>query len=190
MNLAKMKFRLKSEAPLLMHNGQLADPFNYFAKEMKKISGKRGKTEADYEALSHLEFLGGLYLNKAEEPVIPGQCVEAMLKNAAKAQKMGKVFDSAVFCEGDFPLKYKGPKAPEKLWADSNFRLVCGVVIAGRRIMRTRPIFDKWELDVEVSYIPEMLNEDQLVQAMDRAGMVVGLGDHRPRYGRFTAKKI
>lgn len=190
MQLRKLKFKLTSEAPLLLHNGSLADPFNYYAKEMKKISGKRGKTEAEYEALGRLEFLGGLYLNLKEEVVIPGRCVEAMLKNAAKAQKLGKVFDSSVFCEEDFPLIYKGPKKPEKLWEAGTFRDVQGVVVDRKRIMRTRPRFDEWALDIEIAYLEEMVNEQNVVEATRRAGMVVGLGDCRPRYGRFSAKKV
>jgi hypothetical protein len=50
--MQKSKFRLTSESPLLLHNGQTADPSNRFSKEMKKISGKRGKTDADFEQLS------------------------------------------------------------------------------------------------------------------------------------------
>jgi hypothetical protein len=35
-------------APLLMHNGQTADPLNKYAKMLKSVSGKRKKTEADH----------------------------------------------------------------------------------------------------------------------------------------------
>ena len=190
MNLATAKYRLTGEAPLKMHNGQLADPFNFYAKEMKKISSKRGKTEADYMVMAHLEFLGGLYLDKKNEVIIPGNVVEAMLKKGATAQKLGKVFSSAVFCEKDSLLEYKGPREPEKLWEDVSFRDSSGVRIGPSRIMRMRPIFDKWAVEVEVMFIPEMVNEDQLDQTIDRAGLIVGLCDHRPRYGRFTVKKL
>ena len=41
---------------LIMHNGQTADPLNPFSKAMKEISGKRKKTDTDYEAMANIEF--------------------------------------------------------------------------------------------------------------------------------------
>lgn len=49
---------------MLMHNGQLADPSNEWARAIKEISGKRAKTAADYEEMARLEWLGSLYLNQ------------------------------------------------------------------------------------------------------------------------------
>lgn len=191
MQLRKMKFKLTGEAPLLLHNGELANPFSYYAREMKKISGRRGKTESEYAALARLEFLGGLYLNDKDQVVMPGKCIEAMLVKSAKAQKLGVAFKSSVFCEEDAPLIFKdSKKKPEQLWEMEEYRDTQGVVVDRKRIMRTRPCFDSWALEVEIAYIEEMINESQIVEAMKRAGVVVGLGDNRPRFGRFSAKKI
>jgi hypothetical protein len=50
-----LRFKLISVAPLLCHNGQLADPLNDIARQMKKISSKREKTDTDLEELARLE---------------------------------------------------------------------------------------------------------------------------------------
>ena len=47
-----LRFKFISVAPLLCHNGQLADPLNDLVRQMKKISGKREKTDADLEELA------------------------------------------------------------------------------------------------------------------------------------------
>jgi hypothetical protein len=49
---------------------------------MKRVSGKRAKTDADFEELARLEFLGGLYLHNGE-PCLPGEVIEAALVEAA-----------------------------------------------------------------------------------------------------------
>ena len=46
---------------LLCHNGELADPLNNFAKEMKKVSAVRKKTDEHHLKMQELEWFGGLY---------------------------------------------------------------------------------------------------------------------------------
>jgi len=93
---------------LLLHNGELANPLNPIVKEMKKISGKRSKTEADYEELARLEFQGGLYMGQ-DGPVIPATCIEAMLINGAKKSKEGPKAKVGIFVTKNARLEYDGP---------------------------------------------------------------------------------
>jgi len=75
-----------------MHNGQLADPSNWYSRAIKAISGKRGKTEADYQEMARLEWMGSLYLAQGV-PCIPGYVLEATLigrGGAARKEKMGR----------------------------------------------------------------------------------------------------
>ena len=85
----KYACQITGVAPLILHNGHLADPLNYYAKEMKKISGKRHKTEADLEELARLEWHGSLYVSEGQV-VIPGEMIEAHLVGAAKKLKKGQ----------------------------------------------------------------------------------------------------
>ena len=182
----KLSFHLKSAVPLLMHRGGLADPMDPVAREMKKISGKRGKTEADLVQLARLEWFGGLYVDEDNRPCIPGDVVEATLVVAARKIKRGKQAEAGIMCNGNFPLVYDGPQKLEELYEDARFRFTKGVKVQRNRVMRTRPRFNEWEATILVEYDPELLNPDEVAQIFKRAGDEVGFCDWRPKFGRFV----
>lgn len=182
-------YRIIGQSPLIMHNGQTADPLNVFAKQMKQITSKRDRTDADLEHLAKLEFMAGLYVEEGR-PVIPGVVIEAALVQAARKSRSGPQAKAGLFCEGNFLLEYEGPTDPEALWADAGFRLMAGVRVGQSRIMRTRPRFDDWAAEVEVRYQPDLLNPAGVDRFMEVAGSVIGIGDWRPRFGRFDAMVI
>ena len=190
MKIQKIKYRLTSESPLLMHNGLLADPLSKWSKELKKITSKRQKVDSDIVEMARLEFYGSLYVDEKENPIIPSELIEASIINGAKAEKLGKLFKSSVFVNGHSLMEYDGPKSPDKLWEDENFRLVVGVKIGQARIMRTRPKFNKWKCITEVSFIDESVQEEMIDRAIIKAGILVGIGDWRPKFGRFSVEKL
>ena len=187
-----LKFKLTGTSPLLMHNGELANPLNKYSKAIKQISGKRHKTEADHEEMGHLEFLGGLYL-KNGEPCVPGFVFEGTIigkGGAAKKESKGPQAKAGMFVPDDYPLKYKGPRSPEKLWEEKDFVNQVMVRVGMAKILRTRPIFNEWSTVVEIVYNPDILNEVDIVRWVNVAGNEVGLMDRRPRYGRFTVELL
>jgi hypothetical protein len=189
MTYKTVQFQIEGVAPLLMHNGQLADPMNKFAKALKKVSSKKKKTDEDYEELARHEFMGGLYVNEEGHPVIPGEVLEATISSGAKNTKKGKVAKSAIIVDGNFPVIYEGPKTAEKLFEDDNFRHVCGVKVGQARVMRTRPKFNKWAVKFTVHYLPDVLDEREIATFVEDAGRIYGLCDGRPRFGRFNVVK-
>ena len=184
-----LKYQLTGVAPLLMHNARLSDPLDEFSKEMKKIHSKMKKTEADYEELARLEFLGGLYTEK-DHPVITGEMVEGMLVESAKKVREGKLFRAAVYSEGCFPLEYEGPKTSDELWKNERFQLRRSVGIKGNRVIRTRPMFSDWHVDITVVYVHGEVEPGKIDLALERASNLIGLGDWRPKYGRFSVRKL
>jgi hypothetical protein len=89
-----------------MHNGRLCDPTYDITKKMKVISGKRDKTEADFEQMARLEFMGSLYVYN-KKLIIPTEVFEATLVAGAKKTKSGKIAQAALVCSGNgFPLVY------------------------------------------------------------------------------------
>src|SRR3990167_9259985 len=121
--MRNVTLKLSSTTPLLLHNVQMANPMNPISREMKKISGKRGKTDADLIELARLEFVGGMYTNSDGAPAIPGKVILGSLRNGARKLKKGKSVESGVFVRGPFALQYDGPKTVEELWNDESFRL-------------------------------------------------------------------
>lgn len=184
----KVRISIVGAAPLLCHNIRLSDPLDPIAQEMKSFSKKRVKTEDDLFQLARLEFLGGLYVADGIGPYLPGANVEKSIVEGARVTKQGKQVERGLFVtDNEVPLIYHGPRSPEALWADENFRSRMSVKVGQARVMRTRPIFHEWALDVDAQVDPGLLAVDTLQSIVTDAGAMVGLGDYRPRYGRFTA---
>jgi hypothetical protein len=189
MKYERLKFHLAGVSALLMHNGRLADPLEPIARQMRQVSAKRKKTEADHEELGRLEFLGGLYLDDGE-PCIPGELIEAAFVNAAKKMRRGAEAKIGIIADANFKLIYDGPRDPQKLWADKRFRFRCGVRIKNSRIIRTRPIFRDWACEIFVDFQPNQLNRADVDEMAKTAGAIVGIGDGRPKFGRFAVATI
>jgi hypothetical protein len=189
MNVKSLSYKIVGTVPLVMHNGRLANPLDSFAQAIKEVSGKRNKTEADYEEMARLEWLGGLYLLDGK-PCVPGYVVEATLIKAARKQRKGKQAEAGLFVMKDFPLEYDGSRDPRELCENEAFHLCVPVRIKGNRIMRTRPIFQEWAVTVEVEINLNLVNEKDLDLWMETAGSEIGFMDWRPKYGRFTATRL
>ena len=85
------------------------------------------------------------------------------------------------------PIAYTGPRDVDGLWKDENFRHLASAKVGMQRIMRCRPIFKDWRAQADGVLDPNILDFAELSQIAETAGMLVGLGDWRPRYGRFVA---
>jgi hypothetical protein len=53
--------------------------------------------------------------------------------------------------------------------------------------MRTRPIFRRWNLEATAHFDPDVLNLRDIEEVAADAGKLVGIGDWRPKHGRFSA---
>lgn len=182
-------FSIQGISGLMLHNGQLADPLNDFAKKLKEVSGKRKKTDADHAEMARIEWHGGLYLDEKKRPCIPGENIEALLVAAGKKQRLGEMFKAGVLSDGTWMIEHDGPKTIEALWEDKRFRDRRGVSVGTATIMRTRPIFRNWKLNFSIQFLPELLNESQIRDAVVTAGRIIGLGDFKPKFGRFEVVK-
>lgn len=176
---------------MLMHNGQLADPLNEYAKALKEVTSKRKKSDADHEESARREFQGGLYFDEKAGPYIPDLVLVSMLVEGAKKRKLGKAFTATVSVVDEVnPLLYQGPRTRESLWNDRSFVDRRGAVVGTSRIMRTRPKFTDWSLRFQVSLLKSELNAADIEAALTDAGLYVGLGDHRPAFGKFMLRSF
>ena len=184
--LVKKKYTIKGVSPLMCHNGQLANPFNPIVKEMKKISGKRKKTDDDLNELADLEWMGGLYVNDDGIPCIPSSLLKATLINSAKKSRLGRQFTAGLFISDNPIIEHKdNERSVEDLKQDPKFRDQRMVKVQTSKILRTRPVFPEWKLTFEVAYMPDQIDERDLDEAVERAGYIIGIGDYRPEFGRF-----
>ena len=117
--------RIEGASPLLMHNGQLANPLNEWTMKIKEITSKHHskKTDADGIELRRLEFHGGLYYDEEKKaPMIPDVFIEGTIRDAARDKKKGPTINAGLSVYPDkIPLIYKGTKDRVALYKDGNF---------------------------------------------------------------------
>ena len=180
-----LRFKITGVSPFLMHNGQLADPLNPHSRSIAEVTGKRKKTDADHVEVGRREFFGSLYL-QGGEPCIPAEMLEAALIKGAMKEKRGPQAKAGLLVEHNCRLEYDGPHDPQALWDDHRFRLRVGVKVGQSKIMRTRPRFDDWVSEIEVKFLPSLLNGREVKGFLITVGEQIGIGDWRPRFGRFS----
>lgn len=185
-----VRLTLTGSTPLVMHNVQLADKENHWAKLIAQITGKRKKTPADDFEVGHLEFLGSLYWESDIGLHIPTWNIIACFGQAATVFRLGKAVFQAVAPTTDrVPLIYEGPRDPEKLWERPEFRFRKSVGVQRAKVTRVRPIFRKWALELDLALEESVLDPEDFSRVVTLAGRSQGLLDARKLgYGRFTAE--
>ena len=180
-----IKLKITGARPLLMHADVFADPLNPLTKAHKVLTGKRKKTDDDYEAIAKSEWRGGMYFADDIGPYIPGVMLEAAMISGGKLSKLGaQLKRSAEILNDRCRLEYEGPRKIEALWS-KGFYDARSVKVSTSRLMRYRPIFKIWATEVEVAYDPESIDRADIVKCLKDAGQYCGIGDYRPKFGRF-----
>ena len=200
-----IKAKIKGIAPLLTHNGWLVDPRNVFTKEIDAAqkSLKKNRSDAAFEALANCEWLGGLYtktpikfvrennqvdVTEDAEICVTGDMIcRSIIKSAGR--KEVTAFKAGVIVDGMFSLTVGGKVAKVKtLFKNPAHYFTVAAKIGQSKIMRTRPRFDDWSANIEVAYIAELVSKRDVQDALVRSGSIVGIGDWRPRFGRFAVE--
>lgn len=181
--------KVTGTSPLLMHNPRMVDPEFELNREIKALTAKRKKTDDDLKNVERLEWYGGLY---EENGVVvqPTSKLRKCIVNTAKISKQGKSIERALSFETlNVPLVYDGPRKIDEIFKEPRFHSRLSVGISGKRVMRVRPSFFPWAMDVAGVFIEDAgLNFEDLVRIVDLAGIVEGIGDNRVNgYGRFNA---
>ena len=187
--LKSMNVSFVSDAPILLHNSQLANPMNEFAKQLKEITVAKKKTEDHYEKAGKVEWFGSLYLNDEKRIIIPSEMIEACLTDGAKKSRLGKAFKSSVFVYESPLLQFEDMNCDvESLFEMGKYADTRIVVLNRNRIPRTRPIFMSWSIDFTIHFDSEVIKQSEIVAAANIAGVQSGMGDYRPKFGRFKAE--
>lgn len=187
-----LKVVITGAAPLLLHNGRLSDQLDPIVKQLKSAAKSTNKgTEDGQEEISRLEFIGSLYWNDTLGAYIPGANFERAIRDGSAGVQKGlkKKFSAAVQVLDDAKLVYPGKYAtPDALFKAGTFVHRVRAKVQMSAVSRTRPVFQKWSATFSVDYLPEVVDRQTLVAAIEYAGRLEGIGDWRPRYGRFTAE--
>jgi hypothetical protein len=202
MAIRKANVVLNGTTDILLHNGQTADPRNQYAKAMKMISGKRKKTDADLDQLAKVEWFAGLYLGKLPDgsvtTVLPSHVLESAFIAGAKKSKRGVQTKSGLFVDSQAVLNFEGkPEGQldetalkdslDALYEAGQHHLTVGVKVSTSKVMRTRPKFSGWSAECQIEFDDAVMTFADVQEVIEDAGRLVGVGDWRPKFGRFAS---
>lgn len=164
--------RIQGVAPILFHRleeGVLEGPSKGNMSHDERIAEAMRLSYSD----AH-----GLY-------VPPGNFKRCLLDGSTKAKiKEGKAsatpyFQATVFVQGNL---YFGKDSPDFIHEETGRR----PPKTGGRIIVRRPALDTgWELPFSLVVVDDRRKQQDIRRALEEAGLLVGLCDHRPEYGRF-----
>lgn len=174
-------------APLMQHRFAIPDLENVNPGGTKNTGSK------DYSQ----EWKDYLYTKNGEVCQPASHIERSMIKAATDFKIQGKrgrsykdLFSAAVFVEPD--MISHGIPIPETLDADGDKQIyldVRPVVIQRNRVIRLRPTLKAgWRLNFNIQVIDDQLPSNILQDVLTLAGRGVGLGDYRPRFGRFSVE--
>lgn len=167
----KYEVHVKGIAPLL---------FNRFPDE-ENLDGKSKRSAGNPSKDEQVER--SLYYTKDKKVFQPAaHFVGAMIKAAANFKLQGRKTFREVAQGGIFVEPEQIIHENQKYTTD--WRSV--VIKATRgRIMKGRARMDEWQLKFTISCIDPRATDKDIKEIIEYAGMYVGIGDYRPRYGRF-----
>jgi len=188
-----IRFHVEGTTPLMLNNPQCINPMHPLAKELKKLTSKRSKTDEDQMEILHLRFLASPYLNSKGQYIIPAQMIAKSIEAGAKEFKLGAKFQRSVIVLGDALLKFADNGCtPEELYANHNEKYVDvrAVGVMKAKVITARMIVPEWSFDSELSFDETQLNDSEVWSALNAAGLRYGIGTYRACYGRYKATEI
>ena len=169
--------KIEGVSPLLMHSPS--------GLGVKKTA--RGVIPSPEE-----EAENALYRDGGGNIVVPARCIEGCLVKAGSAKTapgQGKKTYKNFILAGVQVVPEEVPLISDPFIIDKR-----RCVIMRQGIIRCRPRFDHWSLEFDLRVIDAYLlghGQDQNIkQIIVDGGMLVGLLDFRPRFGRFEVKEF
>lgn len=170
-----VKVKIVGIAPLLMNKFKMEKPDETKAKRRDE----QYSPETDAENALYKDEKIGVYA--------PSTWLEASLRETAKEFKgRGKASLKATILSSVFIEPEKIP-LHKKTYDEIDIR---PVVIQRNRVAKGRPRFNSWELEFSIKFDEKRVRKDTLKQILDEAGATKGIGDYRPKFGRFKVEKF
>jgi hypothetical protein len=177
--MKKIETTIEGISPLLMHKYPMKDT------DAKSKAKNQKQTEDDVESYLYLD-----HNKKLAQPSI--HLISSLKKAGAKYQIPGQgkltyknlMGSGAVIIDPDMI-----PHIHQKWEIDRR-----PVVVQRSRIVRSRPVLNKWKLEFAIEYDDEEIAVETLKELLDFAGRRVGIGDFRPEkggsFGRFIVARF
>ena len=177
----RMTFGIRGTSPLIMH--QWSEKAKREMRD-KQQEGKKTKTREKRDPAK--EAIAATYTTKSGQIGIPGMAFKSALVTAAH-KDIGiekTLVRKALFLITDDPDKVLPIEGSKPTVREDMVR-----VGMGSADLRYRPEFVKWTCLVELEVDSELLQRDDVLALVDRAGFGVGICEWRPEkggeFGRF-----
>lgn len=172
--MKKIRVKISGVSPLLLHSAA------------GMLTKEEGTTKKDNQYIPEEDAAKANYFDATIGCYVPSSHVEACMREAAKNFKQGKsnyktTIISSVFCEQDrIPLN-------KQTWDEIDRRVV---VVQRNRIVRSRPRYNDWALEFILQYDEARITPKVLQNILTEGGAIKGIGDHRPKFGRFKIEEF
>ena len=179
-----VKFLITGLSPLLQNNPSEFIGANDAVGEL--TAGKKKYDDEEEARLRTYKDPDGAYCHPCEA------FTKAMVK-AVAGKKFGKMFATStikgsVFIVEPYALILDGNGKPATKYTIDRRP----VVIGKARVLRCRPCWSTWRIDLALEIDTAILLPAQVEESLALAGRIIGIGDYRPEkgggFGRFTVK--
>lgn len=167
--MQKVRVKIRGVAPMLQNRY----PMEAESEEKAKRRDEKFDPKEDAEK--------ALYRNK-DGCFVPSSWIEAALRDTAKEFKgkgrsslKGTILSSVFVEPEEIPLGKKTYDEIDRRPA----------VIQRQRIVKSRPRFNSWEIEFTINFDEERVRKEVLKEILVEAGKSKGIGDYRPKFGRF-----
>lgn len=181
----RMTFQIRGTSPLIMHKWS-----EKAKQEMRDKQQKGKKTKARDLRVPEEEAKAATYVTRDGHIGIPGMAFKSALIGAAH-KDIGiekTLVRKALFLVCEDPDKILPIDCDEPEVREDFVR-----VGQGSTDLRYRPCFERWSCKIELEVDSGLLQEQDILSLVDRAGFGVGICEWRPEkngeYGRFEIDK-
>ena len=171
--MREIEVTIRGVAPLLQHKMSLEEEAQLSSKTKKSTGQHKGDDPETF-----LYKVKGTICQPAEH------ILQAIIKRLGGYKIQGK--GKKTYLEmGKGSLNIVPDMIPHKIqdWEPDSRTVV--IKATKGRVVRVRPKLTDWELDFKIEIINDELPVEVIKAALDDAGREGGLGDFRPRFGRF-----
>lgn len=177
----RIKFRIKSLSPIL---------FNAWTAAAKEKLDK-GSTGGKMSVEQRIDEASEKVYRNAEGMFVPAGNLESCLVAGAKKAglKRGRAglapyLEATVFIEErELSLGVTDPDGIHEVMGKRPARTGAAVIIR-------RPILNEWSIGGTMAVLDDRMDPEQIQTALAEAGLMAGLGDWRPKYGRFEVSEF
>jgi hypothetical protein len=169
-----MNITIKGTNAMLLHK--------YTVSTISGGKGIKGPKE-DYST----EWRKTTYLNSEGQVIMPWQNIMASIYDGCKGEKDGKTFLTRVVNTSLEVITLEplvlidNKPITLDLIEKNDWIYVCGAVISGRRVDRSRTMLPAgWTITFDISLKDKFFNEEMVKEIINKAGKKAGLGDWRP----------